>query len=266
MKLRMVVGLVGLSTGLMFGQGQPTPVDLYQSVGIDQRLDNPINLDLPFRDENGKEVRLREYFGRKPVILSLVYYNCPMLCTQVLNGMVETFKIINFTVGDQFDVLTVTIDPSESHELAAEKKQMYIEEYGKPDAAKGWHFLTGDQASITSLADAVGFRYVYDDRTKQYAHASGIMVITPEGKVARYLYGIEYGAKDLTFSLMEAAENRIGSPVEKLLLLCYHYDPETGTYGVLVTTLLRIGGVLCVAVLGVYMAVNIRKDRRFPSS
>jgi protein SCO1/2 len=266
MKMIAVMLLLAISAGMLHGQGQPTPVDLYHAVGIDQKLDNQIPLDLTFRDEEGKTVRLKDFFGSKPVVLSLVYYNCPMLCTQVLNGMVETFKIINFTVGEEFEVLTVTIDPTESHELASEKKQMYLEEYGKPSAKQGWHFLTGDQASITALAEAVGFRYVYDEKTKQFAHASGIMVVTPEGRVARYLYGIEYVAKDLTFSLMEAARNRIGSPVEKLLLLCYHYDPTTGTYGVLVTTLLRIGGVLCVAVLGVYMAVNFRRDKKKASA
>jgi len=239
----------------------PDP-NVFEEVGIDQRLGEQIPLDLTFRNEAGESVLLGEYFGAKPVILSLVYYNCPMLCTQVLNGMIETFRIIDFTVGEEFDVITVSIDPAESPELAARKKAGYITSYGKPGAGNGWHFLTGDQESIKRLAEAVGFRYVYDADTKQFAHASGIMVVTPEGKLARYLYGIEYVARDLTFSLMEAADNRIGSPVEKLLLLCYHYDPTTGKYGVVVTNLLKGGGVITVLGIVGYMAMNFRRDRK----
>ncbi len=241
--------------------GMPDP-NVFEEVGIDQRLGEQIPLDLTFRNEAGESVLLGEYFGAKPVILSLVYYNCPMLCTQVLNGMIETFRIIDFTVGEEFDVITVSIDPAESPELAARKKAGYITSYGKPGAGNGWHFLTGDQESIKRLAEAVGFRYVYDADTKQFAHASGIMVVTPEGKLARYLYGIEYVARDLTFSLMEAADNRIGSPVEKLLLLCYHYDPTTGKYGVVVTNLLKGGGVITVLGIVGYMAMNFRRDRK----
>jgi len=248
------------SAGL--SQPQPVPVRLFDEVGIDQKLNGQIPLDLIFRDENGNEVSLRKYFGTRPVVLSLVYYNCPMLCTQILNGMVETFRIIDFTAGKEFEGVTVSIDPSETDILAAEKKAHYVEAYGREPAREGWHFLTGDQSSITALAQAVGFRFVYDERSKQFAHASGIMVATPEGKLARYLYGIEYVAKDLTFSMMEAAQNRIGSPVDKLLLLCYHYDPATGKYGVVVTTLLRGGAVICLLVLGGYMILNFRRDRR----
>lgn len=234
----------------------------FSEVGIDQNLDSQVPLDLQFYDEKGDTIRLAEYFGRKPVIISLVYYRCPMLCTQVLNGMVETFKTLNFSAGQEFEVVTVSIDPTEPHELADEKKQMYMEAYDREGAEQGWHFLTGDELSIRKLADAVGFRYIYDEKTGQYAHASGIMVATPEGRLARYLYGIEYAAKDVRFSLMEAAENRIGSPVDKLLLLCYHYDPMTGTYGVVVANLLRAGGLLAVGILGVYMYINFRRDRR----
>lgn len=241
--------------------GMPDP-NVFEEVGIDQKLGGQIPLDLRFRNEKGEIVTLTDYFGSKPVIVSLVYYNCPMLCTQILNGMVETFRIINFTAGQEFEVVTVSIDPSESPFLADEKKAGYIEQYARAGSDRGWHFLTGDQQSITRLADAVGFRYVYDRQTKQYAHASGIMVATPEGKLARYLYGIEYVAKDLTFSLMEASDNKIGSPVEKLLLLCYHYDPATGKYGLLVTNILRAGGVLVVLLLGGYMTLNFLRDRR----
>lgn len=255
-----ILVLVMFSTGL--GQMGAPATRAFNEVGIDQNLDTQIPLDLQFFDETGDTVRLGDYFGRKPVIISLVYYRCPMLCTQVLNGMVETFKTLSFSAGREFEVVTVTIDPTEPHELASEKKDVYVHAYDREGVEHGWHFLTGDQASIEKLAEAVGFRYIYDEKTGQYAHASGIMIATPEGRLARYLYGIEYAAKDLRFSLMEAAENRIGSPVDKLLLLCYHYDPMTGTYGVVVANLLRAGGVLAVGILGGYMYVNFRRDRK----
>ena len=194
------------------GQQQSTPSQIFTDVGIDQHLDQQIPLELKFTDERGTPVTLGDYFHSKPVVLSLVYYRCPMLCTQVLNGMVETFNIMKFSAGNEFDVVTVSIDPSETPDLAAKKKAEYVSEYRRSGIENGWHFLTGDQASIRKLADAVGFRYVYDPKSKQFAHASGIMIATPEGKLARYLYGIEYVAKDMTFSLMEAAKGRIGSP------------------------------------------------------
>lgn len=241
----------------------PSPASrVFKEVGIDQNLNQQLPLDLEFRNEEGKTVVLGEYFHRKPVIISLVYYDCPMLCTQVLNGMVETFRTLNFTAGQEFEVLTVTIDPAESPEMAADKKATYIKAYDRPGAEKGWHFLTGDQEPISRLADALGFRYVYDEASGEFAHASGIMIITPEGKIARYLYGIEYGAKDLRFSLMEAAREKIGSPVDKLLLLCYHYDPMTGKYGVVVANLLRGGGILMLILIGGYMYIHFRRDRQ----
>lgn len=242
--------------------GAPTATRAFTEVGIDQRLNEQIPLNATFRDEAGNTVALQKYFAGKPVIISLVYYRCPMLCTQVLNGMVETFKVLQLSAGKDFEVVTVSIDPSEGAGLAMEKKGHYVEAYEREGADKGWHFLTGDQQSITALAQAVGFRYVFDEATQQFAHASGIIVATPEGKVARYLYGIEYGAKDLTFSLMEASQNRIGSTVDKLLLLCYHYDPMTGKYGVVVANLLRGGAVVTILVLGGFMYINFRRDRR----
>ncbi|MDL1892798.1 SCO family protein, partial [Sphingobacteriales bacterium CHB3] len=218
----------------------------FTEVGIDQKLNDQIPLDLKFRNEEGDTVELGSLFHKKPVIISLVYYNCPMLCTQVLNGMVQTFRTLKFTAGQEFDIITVSIDHAESPEMAADKKDTYVTEYARAGVDKGWHFLVGDSLSIKKLADAVGFYFVYDPPTKQFAHASGIMVATPQGKLARYLYGIEYGAKDLTFSLMEAAQEKIGSPVDKLLLLCYHYDPTTGKYGMVVANLLRGGGALMI--------------------
>jgi len=234
----------------------------FTEVGIDQKLNAQVPLDLVFRNENGESVALQEYFRGKPVIISLVYYRCPMLCTQVLNGMVQTFKTLQFTAGKEFDVVTVSIDPTETPEIATDKKDTYITEYARAGAEKGWHFLVGDSLNIKKLADAVGFKYVYDVPTKQYAHASGIMITTPQGKLARYLYGIEYGAKDLTFSVMEASQEKIGSPVDKLLLLCYHYDPTTGKYGMVVANLLRAAGALTVLVIAGYMFINVRRDKR----
>ena len=221
------LGLVILMNSVATSQmANPTPPpNAMSDVGIDQRLNEQIPLDLAFTDEQGSVVHLSKYFGSKPVIVSLVYYRCPMLCTQVLNGMVETFKTLNFSAGKEFEVVTVSIDPAEGSELAREKKEQYIEEYGREGVAQGWHFLTGEKPAIARLAQAVGFKYVYDPNSKLFAHGAGIMVATPKGKLARYLYGIEYAARDLRFALMEAAQNRIGSPVDKVLLLCYHYDP-----------------------------------------
>ncbi len=256
-----IVAVLGVSRAVAQMANPSPPPNAVMEVGIDQHLGQQIPLDLTFRNEKGTTVKLADYFHSKPVIISLVYFRCPMLCTQVLNGMVETFKTLKFTAGNEFEIVTVSIDPDEGPELASAKKQAYVEEYGRDGVAGGWHFLTGDQTSISTLAAAVGFRYVYDPKSKQFAHGAGIMVATPEGKLARYLYGIEYGAKDLRFSLMEAAKGKIGSPVDKILLLCYHYDPTTGKYGVMVTNLLKAGGVLVVLILGGFMAANFRRDR-----
>lgn len=261
MRLRSIIVSLFFA-GIAFSQQQATPSQVYTDVGIDQHLNEQLPLDLKFTDERGAAVTLGEYFHSKPVVLSLVYYKCPMLCTQVLNGMVETFNIMKFSAGNEFDVVTVSIDPSETPDLAAKKKAEYVSEYKRAGIANGWHFLTGDQASIRRLAGAVGFRYVYDPKTKQFAHASGIMIATPEGKLARYLYGIEYVANDMTFSLMEASKGKIGSPVEKLQLLCYAYDPSTGTYSLVVANIFRGAGALTVLLLGGYMVVNFRRDKK----
>jgi protein SCO1 len=243
-------------------QQSTSPAKVFNTVGIDQKLDNPLPLELAFRDETGKTVPLSTYFHNRPVVLALVYYECPMLCTQVLNGMVETFRTMDMTVGKDFDVVTVSIDPKEQPALAAEKKTQYLKKYGRAGAEEGWHFLTGEEPNIRALADSVGFRYVYDETSGQYAHAAGIMVVTPEGNVARYLFGIEFGAKDLKFALMEATQERIGSPVDQLLLLCYCYNPATGKYSLVVTNLLRIGGLVTIVLLGGFMIVANRRSHR----
>jgi len=205
-----------------------------------------VPLELIFRDENGTPVKLNQYFGKKPVVLSLVYYSCPMLCTQILNGMITAFRVLPFKVGSEFDVVTVSFDPRETAALAADKKRTYINYLPKEaqgSANTGWHFLTGDESTIRQLADAVGFRYHFDDATNQFAHASAIMVTNPQGKLSHYFYGIEYSARDLRLALIESAQNKIGSPVDQLLLYCYHYDPATGKYGAVVMNMVRLGGI-----------------------
>jgi len=220
-----------------------------RDVGIDQKLDQQLPLDLVFHDESGQDVKLGQYFGQRPVVLAFVYYDCPMLCTQVLNGMVTSFRVLPFQVGKEFDVVTVSFDPRETSSLATSKKHVYINylpEKMRPAAMNGWHFLTGDQANIAKLTEAAGFRYHYDEATKQFAHASGIMVTTPQGKLSRYFYGVEYAPRDLRLGLIESSVNKIGSPVDQLLLYCYHYDPATGKYGAAVMKIMRIAGVLTV--------------------
>jgi protein SCO1/2 len=231
-------------------------------VGIDQKLNEQLPLDLQLTDENGKSVKLGDYFGKKPVVLSLVYYQCPMLCNQILNGMVTAFKVMAFKPGEEFEVVTVSFDPRETAALAAAKKNTYVNylpEARRAGAAAGWHFLTGDEASIKRLTDAVGFHYHWDEATNQFAHASAIYLTTPEGKVARYFYGVEYAPRDLRLGLIEAADNKIGTPVDQLLLYCFHYDPATGKYGARVMNMMRVGGV--ATLLGVVVMLFAMRRR-----
>ena len=234
-------------------------------VRIEQKLDQQLPLDLVFRDEKGQSVKLGQYFGQKPVVLALVYYDCPMLCTQVLNGMVTSFRVLPFQIGKEFEVVTVSFDPRETSALAASKKQVYVNylpERMHSGANEGWHFLTGDQQSIAQLTDAVGFRYHYDEATKQFAHASAIMVATPRGKLSRYYYGIDYSARDLRLGLIESAENKIGSPVDQLLLYCYHYDPASGKYGAAVMKIVRVAGVFTVlSIITMLLALKARSPK-----
>jgi protein SCO1/2 len=239
--------------------GLPTAL---REVRIEQKLDQQLPLDLVFRDETGQPVRLGQYFGQKPVVLAFVYYDCPMLCTQVLNAMVTSFRVLPFEIGKDYDVVTVSFDPRETNTLATAKKQVYMKylpERMRAGANSGWHFLTGDQPSITQLTDAVGFHYRYDEATKQFAHASGIMVTTPQGKLSRYFYGVDYPARDLRLGLIESSENKIGSPVAQLLLYCYHYDPATGRYGVAIMKVMRIAGV--ATLLGLAAMILLLKSR-----
>ena len=234
--------------------------DKFSEIGIDQKLDEQLPLDLSFNDEEGRPVALHQFFGEKPVILSLVYYDCPMLCTQVLNGLLSSLQVLSFDVGEEFEVVTVSFDPGETAELAAAKKREYLKRYNRDGAEDGWHFLTGTQDQIDGLTQALGFRYQYDAETDEYIHASGIMVATPKGKLARYFYGIEYAPKDLRLGLVEAADNKIGSPVDQLLLLCYNYDPTTGKYGLVIMNSLRIAGLATLAILAGFVVVMLRRE------
>jgi len=241
-------------------QNVGTRPELLKDVGIDQKLNDRIPLGLVFRDESGKPVALSQLFGRSPVILTLVYYNCPMLCTPLLNALTRSLKEIPMDVGKQFTVVTVSIDPAESHVLASAKHDLYTGMYGRPGAAAGWHFLTGDEPAIKQLAAAAGFRYAYDASSKQFAHAPAIFVLTPEGRLSRYFYGIEFPPRDLRLGLVEASSGKIGSPVDQLLLFCYHYDPHTGKYGLLIARIVRAAGVLTVVAIGLLIFVLRRRE------
>jgi protein SCO1/2 len=231
-------------------------------VGIDQQLDVQVPLDITLRDEQGQAVRLGHYFRDEPVILMLGYYECPMLCSLARRGLFDSLQALQFSAGDQFHVVSVSIDPREDAHTATIHKAMHLQSYNRPGAAQGVHFLTGDEGAISRLADAVGFRYEYDEQTGQYAHPSGVMVLTPQGRVSRYLYGIEYDTQDLRLALVEAADNQIGSPTDQVLLLCYQYNPTTGQYSLAIWRLVRIAGVATALVLVTAVIVLARRGRR----
>ena len=238
-------------------QGMPPAL---REVSFDQRLAHQVPLDIELKDESGTRVKLGDYFGKRPVVLSLVYFECPMLCTLTLNGLSSALSVLSFDVGKEFEVVTVSFEPKETPALAAAKKAAYLHRYKRPGAAGAWHFLTGDAAQIRRLTDAVGFKYAWDEQTKQYAHASGIMVLTADGRLARYLYGVEYAPKDLRFAIVEASQGRILSPVDRLLLYCYHYDPTLGRYGKSVMAMLRVAAVLTLGGLGAMIFGLRRRD------
>jgi protein SCO1/2 len=233
-----------------------------KEIAFDQKLGAQLPLDLPFTDETGKAVRLGEYFGQKPVLMLITYFNCTMLCPLLLDGLVRALRPISFDIGQQFTVLTVSINPRETPAIAASRKELYVQRYGRPGADRGWHFLTGTADAIAALTQPIGFRFVYDKKKDEYAHASGIVIFTPEGKAARYLYGVEYSPRDMRLALIEAASGTIGNPVDQVMLYCFHYDPLTGKYGVVIMNVLRLAGSATVAVLGTFMFVMFRRDRR----
>jgi len=235
---------------------------ILRNVTIDQHLDRQLPLGLQFRDEAGRIVRLGDYFGKRPVVLVLAYYDCPMLCTQVLNGLVSAMRILTFDAGREYEVVTVSFDPRDDPSDARAKKEPYVARYGRPTGAAGWHFLTGEPKAIGALTDAVGFRYAWDERIQQFAHASAIYVTTPDGRLSRYFYGIEYAPRDLRLALVEASRGKIGTPVDQLLLYCYHYDPVAGRYGAVVMNMVRVAGVAFVLILSGFLALMWRRERR----
>jgi len=244
---------------------QSGPPPILREVSIAQRLNELIPPEIPFRDENGRTVRLGDYFGKKPIVLSLVYFDCPPLCTEVLNGELRTMKAITLDLGKDFEAITVSFEPRDRPELAQAKRDVYAGQYGRPGARESWHFLTGDQASIDALTQAVGFHYAYDSSSRQYAHAAAIMILTPQGRIARYFYGVQYPGRDFRLGLVEASEGKIGTPTDHALLYCYQYDPATGKYGLIVMNVVRAAGALTVLVLGIFMFVMFRRERHHPA-
>ena len=232
---------------------------LLKSTGIEQKMGAQVPIDLPFTDEVGNGVTLRQYLG-KPVILALVYYQCPSLCNMVLNGVLRSVKSITMSAGDQYNIVAISFDPRETPEMADAKKVSYVKGYDREGAEQGWHFLTGPEASSKTLADAVGFRYAYDAVNNQYAHGSAIMILTPEGRVSRYFYGIDYPARDVRLGLVEASNRRIGKVVDAVMLYCYHYDPSNGKYGLVIMNVLRVAGLATVATLATFMIIMFRRD------
>ncbi len=234
-----------------------------EHVGIDQKLDEQVPLDLEFRDETGKTVKLGDYFHEnRPVILNLVYYKCPMLCGEVLQGLTAAVKVIKFMPGKDFEIVTVSVDPREGPELAAAKKQTFLAQLNRPGAEKGWHFLVGQKPQIDALANAIGWSYQYDPKTDQFAHAAGIVLATPKGKIAQYYYGVEFSARDMRLGMVEASQNKIGTLADAVLLYCYHYDPRTGKYGAIVTNIVRLGGVATIVILGGFLMIMFRREHK----
>jgi len=247
----------GMTQGILSPPANVRPPGL-KNVGIEQHLNQQIPSTLTFRDETGKTVQLGDYFGKRPMILNLVYYQCPMLCGEVLSGLESALRVLKFDVGREFDVLTVSFDSKETPEMASAKKSEYLKRYGRSGAAAGWHFLTGPQASIDALTKAAGFQYQYDPKTGQFAHATAIMVLTPEGKIAQYYYGVEFAPKDLRLGLIQASQNKIGTVVDQVLLYCYHYDPDTGKYGAIISRVLQLAAGATVLILGTFLVVMFR--------
>jgi protein SCO1 len=243
---------------------QITTPAILSKVGIAQNLNAQIPPDLVFRDEMGKSVRIGDFFGKKPIVLSLVYFDCPALCTEVLNGELRTMKAISLDLGKDFDAVTVSFEPKDTPALAKAKRDVYIGQYGRPEAAEHWHFLTGEQQSIDALTNVLGFRYAYDSSIRQYAHAAAILVLTPDGRIDRYFYGVQYPARDVRLGLVEASEGKIGTLTDHALLYCYQYDPMTGKYGVVVMNVLRAAGGLTVLVLGIFMTLMFLRERKRP--
>jgi protein SCO1/2 len=250
-----------LSTLTLSPQAQALSDSTLNDIRFDQNLGTEVSLSLPFRDEDGKAVQLGDYFGRKPVVLVLGYYKCPMLCTLVLNGLVDSASDMRWSIGKDFEVVDVSINPDETPALAAAKKRTYVKRYGRTGAGQGWHFLTGNEASIRQLAKEVGFRYVYDPASRQYAHPSGLIILTPKGEVSHYLFGVTFAPRDFYDALQDASTDRTGSPIQQLILLCFHYDPLTGKYSATIVGMLRLlGGVTVLAVAGIIVWLGRKQN------
>jgi protein SCO1/2 len=236
-----------------------------KDVSFKQRLNEMLPLDAAFFDESGRRVQLGDYFGRKPVLLAFVYYECPMLCTQVMNGLSSALKVMPFTAGEDYEVVLVSFDPRDTAATAAEKKRAHLEYWSTQRDAHAWHLLTGDEATIRRVTSAGGFSYRWDERTGQFAHVSGILVATPQGRLSRYFYGVEYSPKELRLAMVESSEGRVGSAIDELLLYCFHYDPEAGRYGLMVMNLVRIGGVMTMLGIGAFILLSRRRESRMPA-
>ncbi len=230
-------------------------------IGVDKRLNDPTPLETEFLDEDGKPVKLGQYFGEKPVVLAPVYYECPMLCTLVMNGLVKSAQGVSFDVGKDYQVVAFSFDPGETPELAARKKETYVRAYGRENAGQGWHFLTGGEESIRRLTDALGFRYRYDEKTDEFSHPSSVVVLTPEGRISSYFYGIDYPSKDLKLALVEAGKGNVGSFVDQVILFCHRYDPVTGKYGFAVMNFLRIGGLFTILAMASFIFLSLRAEK-----
>ncbi len=259
--LAQVSGYGDKQTGENTGDQLP---QVLQKVAVNQHLNQQLPLDAPFVDETGRAVRLGDYFGKRPAILSLVYYNCPLLCSEEMDGLTSALEMVRLTPGKDFDVILISIDPSETPALAAKRKAFYLKRYGRPDTASGWHYLTGQRPAIDAVSNAVGFGYVRvpgpDGRMSQFAHASSIELVTTSGKLAQYYLGVEYSPKDMLLGLIEASGNKIGSPVANILTYCYHYDPQTNKHSLIVVRVVQLGGMVTVASLGGFMFLMFRKD------
>ena len=260
----MLLAFAGIGAASASAQQSTTPAIL-NKVGIQQNLNARIPPDLKFRDESGKTVRIGDYFGQKPIVLSLVYFDCPALCTEVLNGELRTLNAISLNLGKDFEAITVSFEPKDTPTLAKAKREVYLGQYGRSGTADHWHFLTGEQKSIDALASAVGFQYAYDSSIRQYAHAAAIMVLTPDGRIDRYFYGVVYPARDVRLGLVEASQGKIGTLTDHALLYCYQYDPMTGKYGVIIINVLRAAGGLTVLALGIFMIVMFLRERNRPT-
>ena len=275
-RIRSIIGTVALLALSVVASGQTIPNNVgkpssglpaqLQNVGFEPQLNAQLPLDLGFRDEAGRDVQLREYFGRKPVVLALVYYGCPVLCNQVEMGVVGSLKMLSFNAGRDYEVIFVSFDTRETPDMAARKKAAALSHYARPETAFGWHFLTGKEQAVHALASAANFRYSFDEQHNLFAHASGIMLLTPDGRISRYFYGVEYPSRDVRLGLVDASAGKIGSPIDHLLLFCFQYNPETARYSATVLRIVRLGGILTIFTIVAGILIFRRRDVRAAST